>query len=292
MTASSAAATVLTEPTSNYVKINGLSLHYLDWGGDETRHELVLLHGGGANVHWWDTVAPQLVSCGRVRALDFRGHGRSQWSEHYGPNRYVEDTIAFLDLLGRRVVLVGHSMGGVVAQWLAVERPDLLEALVLIDAPPGPPPLWHRLKWRWRRRASGGTRPELPSAEHIKRKFRLVPPETYLSADQLAELGLKSAEQLPNGRWAFRFDPQTRAWRRREAGRRPPQLRAITAPTLILRGEGSTLVSAGKARSMHRRIANSTVRQVPRAYHHVTLDNPADCARMIVEFINGLQPTG
>lgn len=284
------AATAATEPTSRFFELNGLKLHYLDWGGDPDKHTFVLLHGGAAHVHWWDYMAPMLTSHGRVIALDFRGHGRSQWARppHYGPPAYVEDVRGLLETLGTRVVLVGHSMGGAVAQWCALRLADRLEALVIIDAPHGPPPLWRRLQWRWRRRAHGGKRPELKSAEDITRKFRFSPPSSYLSAEQRAELALKGAEQLPNGNWAFRFDPETRAWRKIDRPLKKPNLRLFKVPTLLLRGAESELITPRLARRMHRRIANSQYREIPRAFHHVPLDNPEGTAEAIIEFVEGL----
>jgi pimeloyl-ACP methyl ester carboxylesterase len=284
------AATAPAGPTSRFFEANGLRLHYLDWGGDASRRTFVLLHGGAAHVHWWDYVAPILVPHGRVLALDFRGHGRSQWvtPPHYGPPAYVQDVRGFVDEIGTQVVLVGHSMGGAVAQWCALMLADRLEALVIVDAPHGPPPLWRRLQWRWRRRAQGGKRPELKSSADIARKFRLSPPGTYLTKEQLQELALKGAEQLPNGNWAFRFDPETRAWRRTEQPLKRPNLRRVSMPTLILRGAQSELVSMRVARRMKRRIAVSQYREIPRAFHHVPLDNPVATAEAIIEFVEGL----
>ncbi len=69
----------------------------------------------------------------------------------YGPPAYLNDVRGLIESLGTRVMLVGHSMGGAVAQWVAVTHPDLLEALIIVDAPHGPPPLFRRLMWRWRR---------------------------------------------------------------------------------------------------------------------------------------------
>lgn len=286
-----AATAAIAGPTNRFFEVDGIKVHYLDWGGDPRKRTIVLLHGGAAHAHWWDYVAPELTDHGRVLALDFRGHGRSQWSpeRHYGPPAYIEDVRGLLDLLGTRVVLVGHSMGGAVAQWCALTFPEKIAALVIVDAPAGPPPLLRRLQWRWRRKAHGGKRPELRSAQDIMRKFRLSPPGTYVTKDQLEQLALKGAEQLPDGNWAFRFDPETRAWRRRSARMRRPKIRRIGMPTLILRGAQSGLVSARRARSMNRKIKGSVLKEVPRAFHHVPLDNPEATASAIAEFVESLR---
>src|ERR1700757_3489336 len=120
------AAIAEAKPTSQSAEVNGLKLHYLDWGGDSGR-TIVLCHGGSAHAQWWDYLAPLLTPYGRVVALDFRGHGRSQWAvpPNYGPPAYMEDTRALIENLGQRVILVGHSMGGAVAQWVAVTHPEL-----------------------------------------------------------------------------------------------------------------------------------------------------------------------
>jgi pimeloyl-ACP methyl ester carboxylesterase len=285
------AVTASAEPTSRFFEANQIRLHYLDWGGDPGQRTFVLLHGGGAHGHWWDLVAPRLTPLGHVVALDFRGHGASQWADppHYGPQAYVEDLRAMVEHLGARPIIVGHSMGGAVAQWAAVRFPDLMSALIVVDSPNGPPPLWRRLMWRWRRRARGlKQRPELDSAEAVIRRFRLAPPQTYLPREELGRLALKSAERLPDGRWAFRFDPQTRAWRRTGGDLRRPRLENVSLPTLILRGAQSTLVSRWRARAMHRRVRGSIYREIPRAFHHVPLDNPDDTAAAIIEFVRSL----
>jgi pimeloyl-ACP methyl ester carboxylesterase len=284
------AATAESGPTSRYYSCDGVRLHYLDWGGDRSSRTFILLHGGSAHAHWWDGVAPILSAHGRVAALDFRGHGRSEWTRppRYGPAGYLADLRGLIEHLGGRAVVVGHSMGGAVALWAAVTYPELLDAIVIVDAPNGPPPLFRRLMWRWRRKAQGGKRPELPSADAVKRKFRLSPAGTYLTREQLARLAMLGAERLDNGNWAFRVDPETRAWRKSGGRMRKVKLGLIEIPALILRGAESTLVGAWTARRMHRRIRGSHYREIPRAYHHVPLDNPTDTAREIVEFVQSL----
>ena len=284
------AATAIAEPTHRYVEVEGLKLHYLDWGGDADKHTFLLLHGGAAHAHWWDGVAPLLTTHGRVLALDFRGHGQSQWDRSgvYGPPAYLKDVRGLIEHLGTRVVLVGHSMGGAVAQWVAVTYPELLEALIIVDAPHGPPPLFRRLMWRWRRRSHGGVRPELRSADDIIKKFRLQPPQTTLTRLEIERLALHGAEQLPNGTWAFRFDPETRAWRKHGRKMTRPKIRQIKMPTLLLRGDQSALVSASHVARMHRKIRGSVLKEIPRAFHHVPLDNPGDTAAAIIEFVEKL----
>ncbi len=285
------AASFETQPTSRFVHLNGLTLHYLDWGGNTSKRTFVLTHGGSAHAHWWDFVAPYLTPYGRVLALDFRGHGRSQWPHpaHYGPHAYLADLRGFLEYAGTRVVLAGHSMGGEVAQRVAIEFPHLLTALVIVDAPHGRPPLMTRLKWRWRRRSQGGSRPEFKSQQDLARRFRLSPPGGYLAAAELERLALLGAEQLPSGNWAFRFDPKTRSWRRTRREMRRPPLGKIALPTLIMRGESSKLVSRWHACRMQRKIRGSTYREIPRAFHHVPLDNPDETAAAIIEFVEPLE---
>src|SRR5260370_32082500 len=116
-------------------------------------------------------------------------------------------------------------MGGAVAQWVAVTHPELLDALIIVDAPHGPPPLLRRLMWRWRRKSQGGQRPELRTAADIIRRFRLQPPETTLTRLEIERLAMLGADQLPTRAWAFRFDPALRALREHGARMNRPRLK-------------------------------------------------------------------
>ena len=82
-----------------------------------------------------------------------------------------------------------------------------------------------------------------------------------------------------------RFDPETRAWRKSGIGMTRPKIRRITMPALLLRGAQSGLISPAMVRRMNRKIKGSVVKEIPRAYHHVPLDNPGDTAAAIIDFI-------
>src|SRR5919202_6536227 len=127
----------MPEPRDRFVTANGLTLHYLDWGGGRQGVPLVLLHGLRDQAHGWDAVAPGLVGHGHVLALDQRGHGASDWPPTgYAPEDFAADLAAFLDVLDLAAtppVVVGHSMGGRTALAFAARYPDRLRGLVVVD---------------------------------------------------------------------------------------------------------------------------------------------------------------
>jgi pimeloyl-ACP methyl ester carboxylesterase len=105
---------------------------------DGTGPMIVLIHGFGAAVDWWDEVAPQLASDHRVIRIDLIGHGGTAApASGYSIERQAALVSAVLDKLGvDRFTVIGHSMGGEVATALAYIKPERVERLVLIDSPP------------------------------------------------------------------------------------------------------------------------------------------------------------
>jgi pimeloyl-ACP methyl ester carboxylesterase len=105
---------------------------------------LILVHGfGGAKEDFADHVTA-LAEHATVVVFDHRGHGKSDHppdERAYSLHRLVADTLGVADALGlRRVAVLGHSMGGMVARRLVLAHPDRVESLVLMDTSPGPPP--------------------------------------------------------------------------------------------------------------------------------------------------------
>jgi pimeloyl-ACP methyl ester carboxylesterase len=97
----------------------------------------VFLHGVGSSGRTWEWL-PDVVRRGRrVVRIDFRGHGRSDHAQGtYELTRYGADVVSVLrELLSRPAMLVGHSLGGVVAWWLAQNHPELVAAALLEDPP-------------------------------------------------------------------------------------------------------------------------------------------------------------
>jgi len=98
---------------------------------------IVMIHGFGAALDWWDAIAPDLAKDHRVIRLDLIGHGGTAAPESgYSIERQAALVATIIDKLGTgKVTVIAHSMGGEVADALAARRPDLVDRLILIDSP-------------------------------------------------------------------------------------------------------------------------------------------------------------
>src|ERR1700687_4436456 len=133
------AMTPATTYADRYLTVNGLRLHYLDWG-DPAKPAMILLHGIARHAHTFDHIAPEFARDHRVIALDMRGHGDSAWSSQgaYLVEDHVADLEAVIRELGlARVTLLGNSTGGRVVQVYAGLHPRRVDRLVVEDVGPG-----------------------------------------------------------------------------------------------------------------------------------------------------------
>ena len=120
-------------------EVNGIWLHYVR-GGENTARPIVLLHGFPENWLMWRHVLPALMERHHVVAVDLRGYGDSAKPEGeagYDKGTMAEDIAALIAHLGlARPLLVGHDRGARVARRYALDRPDALRGLVLLDILP------------------------------------------------------------------------------------------------------------------------------------------------------------
>lgn len=132
--------TAETPPQTARFDVDGVGLAYDDEGPDDAgagdRTPLVFIHGWTANRHRWDRQMDHFRAGRRVIRLDLRGHGESDKPvERYTIDGLAGDVRRLLDSRGvDRFIPVGHSMGGMIAQKLALADPDRVERLVLVDS--------------------------------------------------------------------------------------------------------------------------------------------------------------
>lgn len=119
---------------SDFVSVNGIRLHYLDWGGKGST--LIFLTGMGSSAYIFSKFAPRFNDKFHVLALTRRGHGDSDYPENgYDPDTLIEDICQFMDTLGiEKAILAGHSLAGVELTHFAATHPNRVEKLIYIDA--------------------------------------------------------------------------------------------------------------------------------------------------------------
>jgi len=112
-----------------------VKLNYLDYG-TASGEPLVLLHGGALRWQEYLSLIPHFAQRWHIYALDLRGNGRSGWvADHYSLGDFTDDTVAFVRRLAAPVVLIGHSIGGVIALMGAARCPEQVKGLLIEDAP-------------------------------------------------------------------------------------------------------------------------------------------------------------
>lgn len=273
------------EPLSLFFHSHRLKLHYWDYGSDD-KPPLVLVHGGLDHARSWDAVAAALRDDYHVYALDLRGHGDSQWAPGalYTVAEHVLDMAALCDVISiRPLVLIGHSLGGVIVLQYAGTYPEAVHKVVAIEGL-GPPPSHHtqheaypdRLR-RWidgvreaERRTAVRTYPNIEAA--VARMREANPHLSEKLARHLTSYGMN---RNPDGSLVWKFDPFVRGW--------PPYgfdvqqaeeiLNRITCPGLLFHG-GESWASDPEKDGCAQLLKNCQFINVPRAGHWLHHDQP------------------
>jgi pimeloyl-ACP methyl ester carboxylesterase len=256
--------------------LDGVFLHVL-LRGDATQRPLVLLHGGGANAHWWDHLAPAFAGRFHVVALDFRGHGDSDHPANLETGAFARDLEALLQHLGARdPVLMGHSMGGHVALDHAA-RSAQVRALVAIEIVRGAPSRERRAM-----RLALAMRRTYRTREEAIERFRFLPPAPHASEALRASIAGHSVAEEQDGRFGFKFDPR---WFGIPSSR-PAPLGGIRCPTLIVRGADSPLLSADGAAAFAAEIPTARIAVIGGGGHNLHLEQPEAFLAAVQPFLN------
>jgi pimeloyl-ACP methyl ester carboxylesterase len=265
-------------PKSFFRNINGVNIHYRQWGNESNR-PMLLLHPAPLNSHVWNSFGPAMASRFRVIAPDARGFGESNWSDSYDGDIFLEDLCSLVNDLGlRRVVLCGNSMGGTLAYMYAGQYPDNVERLILVDTGPGEKP-------------SDAGPPPNASASPRRPGPPPIPPGPFTSADDAAAQVPKlfgpafikamiehNLKRCADGSWCWKFDHKGTAPAAERAMRdlrKWPLWRSVKCPTLVLRGERSPAMSQQSAEQMVAENERATLVVIPNAGHFIPLEAPS-----------------
>lgn len=276
------------EPSSAFIEANGLRLHYLTWG-DPNAPPVLLLHPTGFLARTWQPVAEQLAARFCV-APDARGHGDSDKPDSgYHWQNIVDDLTALLDRLGMRgIPVVGHSMGGGVAAFIAANQPERFPRLVLIEPIIFPPDYF------------GDRGDENPMSE-TARKRRIV----WDSVDQIVD---SYGQRPPFQRWlpeALRIYAEHGTFRREDGHvelKCPGVIEAqlfdnssslgtwslldrIDTPALVIRGALTESPVGALAEMIADRLPNARLLSIEDAGHMAPMERPDVVAREVLSFL-------
>jgi pimeloyl-ACP methyl ester carboxylesterase len=251
------------------VEVEGSSIHYLDWG-ERGAPGLVFVHGGAAHAHWWSFIAPWFAPRWHPVALDLSGHGDSGRRTRYSHQLWAAEVLAVAEHAGfeRPPVVVGHSLGGLVAIQVAYDHCDSIAGAVVVDTPVRRPDPESEAGARGRAFRSPGT---YRDADTALRHFRLIPDQPCDNGYCVDHVARHSLREVPGG-WTWKFDPQL--FTHTMVSMRD-QLAAIRCRFALFRGEQSAVVPADTAEYMYDLMGRSApVISIPEARHHLILDQP------------------
>lgn len=253
----------------------GIRMHFAEQG--ESRGEpIILLHGYSDSWFSYSRVMTPLAREARVYALDMRGHGKTDKpASGYAMRDLAADVLAFMDAKGIvRATIVGHSMGGFVAQQVALAAPKRVSHLVLVATTRRPIDISGFAELE----RAVATLPD-PVPDAFVREFQISTVHTPVG-DAFIDRAVAESLRLP-----------ARVWRELAAGMRStPRAVALGRsgiPTLVLRGEKDTYVSAAENDSLIAMVRATLFKIYPNTGHAVHWEQPATVARDVLAFRAG-----
>ncbi|MFH8935511.1 alpha/beta fold hydrolase [Streptomyces griseosporeus] len=236
---------------------------------------LVLLPGQANNHHWWDDARADFHATHRTITFDYRGTGDSDAPEAgYSTPEFAEDVIAVLDALGvERADVYGTSMGGRVAQWVAVHHPDRVRRLVLGCTSPGGPEALER---------DASVRRALGQADRravVKALVDLMYSPGWRASHPGPYRTLGDPAMAPHARRGhLRASDRHDAW---------DALPRITAPTLLLHGADDRMTPAGNVPLLASRIPDARTHVFPGARHAYFEECRPQASALVAAFLAG-----
>ncbi len=240
---------------------------------------LVLLHGLGSSRNDWLLQLPIFIARFRTIAVDLRGHGGSPRPP--GPYR-IEHMAADVTRLLRRIDaqpahVLGISLGGAVAQQVALDYPEMVRSLTLVNTAA------RFAAGSWRQRLMGAQRLAMVylggmdrAAETVAARLFPKPEQTLLRRETVERIRHNDPAAYRATLWAIaRFDVRAR-------------LGGIVCPTLVVAGDRDTTVPLAAKRLLAERIPHSRLEVVADSGHATPVDQPEAFNRAVVRFLEAL----
>ncbi|MEZ0395781.1 MAG: alpha/beta hydrolase [Anaerolineales bacterium] len=280
----------LADSDSQFVEINGLSVHYKMRGAGEP--VFVLLHGFGASLYSWNAVLEPLGELGTVIAYDRPAFGLTErpltWEGEspYSPQAQVDLLLGLLDHFGvQRAILVGNSAGGTVAMNFTLQHPDRVQALILVDPAVyggGGAPAWIRPLLR------------TPQMRHLG---PLIARQIQTRGPELIELAWYDPSRITQETLDLYKKPlQVENWDRalweltvssQESGL-TERLSEFTLPVLVITGDTDRIVPTEQSIRLAGELPQAQLVVIPQAGHVPHEEQPAAFMEAVAAFVQSI----
>lgn len=254
-----------------------MALHYLSAGDGPLA--LVLLHGIGGAAAMWREQLPVLGRDGtRAIAVDMPGYGRSAPCTPYTFERFAELLVEMIDTLdAQRVIVLGHSMGGMVAQTLYAVAPDKVQGLVLTCTSPA----FGKADGEWQRQFVAARLAPLDAGKTMSDvAAQIVPGMLGPNADASArEDAQRVMGSVPSATYRAALNALVSFDRR-------ALLPSIAVPTLVLAAEHDKSSAPLVMEKMAARIPAAEYHCVPDAGHLLPMERPQAFNELVLSFLH------
>jgi esterase len=269
-------------PADLFVTVNGLRIHYVDWG-NSAAPPLLLIHGLDRVARTFDHVASHFTSRFRVIAMDMRGHGDSGWDPEgrYLVEDHVRDVEGLVEQLGLRgITLWGNSTGGRVAQVFAGMHPELVVRVISEDVGPERP---RQIADNYARRVA---QEDAGWASEDELLAQVRKSNARMSEAVAAAYVKYGSRRRADGRVIWKRDPQlvkgfvaTDLWR---------FVREIKAPILYVIGGRSTIVPPDTQEELRKTLPNARIVTMPGLGHYPSDEKPQEFLAIVDEFMQSM----
>ncbi|HEX5356033.1 MAG TPA: alpha/beta hydrolase [Aquabacterium sp.] len=270
---------------SQFVAVDGMQVHLRDEGPRDDPQPIVLLHGTSASLHTWDGWVAALKGQHRVIRVDMPGFGLTGPTPdgQYTLPVYTHFVVAVMDKLGvKQAVIAGNSFGGNIAWKTAVDYPDRVSKLVLVDAAgysyqsKSIPLAFKLAQIPALRPIMGKLLPRRMIESSVRNVYGDPSKITPELIDRYYELTLRAGNR----------DALVQRFLQSKSGEFEDQIKTITKPTLIIWGGQDNLIPPDNADKFQRDIQGSRLAVFDALGHVPHEEDPASTVAAVQAFLD------
>lgn len=241
---------------------------------------LVILHGFLGMSDNWKTLGTQFSENGfQVHMLDLRNHGRSFHADAFNYDVMSEDILDYCNFHQlEKIDIIGHSMGGKIAMFLAVNHPALIENLIVADIGPKYYRPHHQSILEGLNAVDFSLKPERSEVDEVLKK--------YIPDFGTRQFLMKSLYWKEPGQLAFRFNLNVFNKEIEQVGKALPESANFDKPTLFLKGGNSRYILDEDLPSIKKQFPNAEFETIPNAGHWLHAEDPQLFFEIVMNFLN------